>query len=89
MTAEPTINTISKNPRTSEGLRRHNGNRRFMGVTLGGGTSVTRSCAEVRALVIGHPWIEERVGDIGQQVDEDDQDRKNKGQSLHDRIVAG
>ena len=36
----------------------------------------------------GHAWVERHVGEVGEQVDHDHDEREHEGDELDDRVVA-
>src|SRR5215218_1791698 len=46
------------------------------------------ACPAAIVLLICHPWIEEGVREVDDQVDQDDQEGGHRGDRLHDRVVA-
>src|ERR671921_170852 len=47
-----------------------------------------RSSISRRAMSVTHPWVEEGVDDVHQEVHEDDGQRRDQDGALHDRQVA-
>src|SRR5262245_37549752 len=87
-TAVTSITTMMTPPAAPSGLRRTKRPSTVPHPGRAGAATTTRSTGTPTGLAIAHAWIEHAVQHVHEEVREDDDDRDEHDEVLHDRVVA-